>query len=48
MACFYLPIPVRPDRALRPLDLTRSVRLGSVCNVSINDLLWADGSGSDG
>jgi hypothetical protein len=24
------------------------VRLGSVCTVSISDLIWADGSGSDG
>jgi hypothetical protein len=48
VACSSSPIPVRPDRALRPLDLKRNERLRSDGTVSISDLFQTDGFGSNG
>jgi hypothetical protein len=41
-------IPFRVDQVSGPLDLKWSVWLGSICTDSVSDLLWANGSGSDG
>jgi hypothetical protein len=36
----YWPLPVRPDRAVRPLDLKTIERLRSDGTLSLIDLIW--------
>jgi hypothetical protein len=48
VSVFDWGIPVRADLQRGALDLIRSGRTRSSCTGSISDLIWGDGSGSDG